>query len=346
VITDATSVAKQQYSIDGGASWQTFNNGNEISVTAQEGGEILFRGTNRKSLYAALQIGGNPANAWTIEPDPADGKAKAGGDIGTLLDYRNIPSDLGDGAFSNMFEGCTSLVSAPELTATTLAEGCYAYMFSGCTSLVSAPALPAEALAIACYTWMFAGCTSLVSAPALPAEALEEYCYLAMFGACTSLATAPALPAKTLAESCYLSMFNGCESLATAPALPAKALEEDCYSWMFSGCTNLDSAPALPAETLATRCYQGMFRDCESLVDAPALPAQTLKDECYQNMFEGCIGLKSITVSFTSWDPNYTNDWVKDVPSGGTFTCPTGLFEEYGDDRIPQGWTYNPITTP
>ena len=34
-----------------------------------------------------------------------------------------------------MFDGCTSLVSAPELPATTLANYCYQHMFNGCTNL-------------------------------------------------------------------------------------------------------------------------------------------------------------------------------------------------------------------
>jgi hypothetical protein len=34
-----------------------------------------------------------------------------------------------------MFSGCTSLVNAPELPATTLADRCYSYMFYGCTKL-------------------------------------------------------------------------------------------------------------------------------------------------------------------------------------------------------------------
>ena len=34
-----------------------------------------------------------------------------------------------------MFYGCTSLTSAPELKATTLAPNCYNGMFSGCTKL-------------------------------------------------------------------------------------------------------------------------------------------------------------------------------------------------------------------
>lgn len=34
-----------------------------------------------------------------------------------------------------MFWGCTSLITAPELPATTLVNSCYTDMFNGCTSL-------------------------------------------------------------------------------------------------------------------------------------------------------------------------------------------------------------------
>ena len=36
---------------------------------------------------------------------------------------------------NNKFSNCTSLTTAPELPATTLANNCYSKMFSGCTSL-------------------------------------------------------------------------------------------------------------------------------------------------------------------------------------------------------------------
>jgi hypothetical protein len=34
-----------------------------------------------------------------------------------------------------MFQGCTSLTTAPVLPAMTLSQYCYLYMFSGCTNL-------------------------------------------------------------------------------------------------------------------------------------------------------------------------------------------------------------------
>ena len=88
-----------------------------------------------------------------------------------------------------MFSGCTSLESAPELSATTLAENCYRYMFYNCTSLTSAPELSAKELAEGCYSNMFSGCTSLTSAPELSATTLADYCYESMFYGCSSLSS-------------------------------------------------------------------------------------------------------------------------------------------------------------
>ena len=86
-------------------------------------------------------------------------------------------------------------------------------MFNGCTSLTTAPELPATALAFACYNSMFLDCTSLMVAPELPATTLAESCYFEMFYGCTSLTTAPELPATALADYCYHYMFNGCTNL-------------------------------------------------------------------------------------------------------------------------------------
>ena len=121
---------------------------------------------------------------------------------------------ISTGCYKSMFEGCTSLTSAPKvLPATTLASYCYNNMFLGCTSLTSAPELPATTLANSCYNYMFLGCTSLSSAPELPATKLTNYCYYYMFFRCSSLTSAPKLPATTLAFECYESIFKGCTKI-------------------------------------------------------------------------------------------------------------------------------------
>ena len=203
-----------------------------------------------------------------------------------------LPSTtLADYCYSNMFEGCSSLTTAPELPATTLASYCYEYMFNRCSSLTSAPILPATTLAEGCYNNMFDSCTSLTTALELPATTLTNWCYRSMFDSCTSLTTAPELPATTLAQSCYEQMFYGCTSLTTAPELPATTLTNECYQYMFYNCTSLIKAPELPATILAQRCYQQMFKGCTSLTTAPELHVTTLANNCYNGMFDGCTSL-------------------------------------------------------
>ncbi|MBP5703406.1 MAG: leucine-rich repeat protein, partial [Paludibacteraceae bacterium] len=200
--------------------------------------------------------------------------------------------------------------------------------------------LPATTLTVACYQSMFEGCTSLTQAPELPATTLAHGCYQYMFEGCTSLTQAPALPATTLANCCYQYMFEGCTSLTQAPELPATTLTVACYQRMFEGCTSLTQAPELPATTLANDCYAYMFRGCTSLTQAPELPATTLADYCYYNMFNSCSNLSKIKLNITEWDfESSTTGWVKDVAPTGTFICPKALAEEYGKDRIPEGWT-------
>ena len=252
-------------------------------------------------------------------------------------------TELANYCYYEMFSGCTSLIKAPALPATSLAERCYSNMFSGCTSLTQAPVLPAETLIGGCYISMFRSCTSLTQAPELPAKELADNCYLYMFSGCTSLIKAPALPATSLADSCYSYMFSDCSSLTQAPVLPATELANYCYRGMFRGCTSLTQAPELPATALADYCYHYMFSDCSSLTQAPVLPATTLANYCYYQMFHGCTNLNSINVNFSAWNPtSATYFWVTNVSSSGTFTCPTDLPKEFGDNRIPTGWSVNP----
>ena len=210
----------------------------------------------------------------------------------SLISSPQLPAiSLLEYCYSYMFSGCSSLTSAPELPATTLADYCYQYMFQSCASLVEPPMLPATTLARNCYEYMFNNCTSLIHSPDLPAIIMKLGCYQNMFYGCTSLTTAPALPATIMVDNCYLSMFQRCTKLIKPPELPATVLAYRCYDSMFNGCTSLTTAPALPATETATYCYRYMFRGCTKLTSAPTLPATTLQSYCYQYMFSGCSSL-------------------------------------------------------
>ena len=205
--------------------------------------------------------------------------------------------------FQSLFQGCTSLTTAPALPATTLVNSCYNSMFSGCTSLTTAPALPATTLATNCYLMMFYNCRSLISAPAvLPAETL--------------------VAGTSENNGCYGQMFYRCTSLTTAPALPATTLASYCYPQMFVGCTSLTATPLLPATALPTGCYFAMFKGCTSLATVRTAQTQAWGDG-------------------TSDDPSLF--WLEGVAATGTFYCPTALGTNAtitrGVSACPEGWT-------
>ena len=114
-----------------------------------------------------------------------------------------------------MFYNCSSLTTAPELPATTLADNCYWSMFEGCTSLTTAPELPATTLADGCYWSMFEGCTSLTTAPELPATTLAESCYEYMFYNCSKLKNITMLATNINATGCLSEWVSGVASIGT-----------------------------------------------------------------------------------------------------------------------------------
>ena len=175
-----------------------------------------------------------------------------------------------------MFKGCTSLTSAPELKATTLANGCYFGMFNGCASLTAAPKLPATELERLCYGDMFSNCTSLESAPELPATKLAEYCYYEMFYGCTSLTSAPKLSAIELAEACYCKMFSGCKNLSSVTML---ALDSEITSksycvnyWLYNAGTEKNVSRTLIVKDEAA------YKALENTTNY--LPDNWKKDQC------------------------------------------------------------------
>ena len=338
-LTVSFSVNTIYYSMDN-ATWISLSAGTETPVVAS--GEKIFFKASGLTASSTSGIG-----TFTIS-----GACNVGGNIMSLLkeNYANETELTASYQFMNLFlnattikdasrlgmprqkvsaysfraafKGCTSLVNAPELPATTLASYCYGYvwsqhgksdiydgMFEGCTSLVNAPALPATTLVTGCYAAMFKGCVNLINAPKLPAKTMAQYCYSAMFANCSNLVNAPALPATTLAVGCYggyyyntslsssnitrslRGMFEGCTSLVNAPALPATELVDSCYSRLFYGCTSLVKAPELSAVTLSVYCYNYMFYNCTNLVDVPDLKAMTPASYSCYYMFANCSNL-------------------------------------------------------
>ena len=161
-----------------GTNWSVFTPGTTTITLANAGDKVYFRGDNTtvsesNSTYYKFIMSGEIA---------------ASGNIMSLLDTTCKSTTISNNyCYYRMFNGCTSLTTAPALPATTLASNCYRQMFRDCTSLTEAPALPATKLVSSCYAGMFRGCTSLTTAPELPATTLEVSCYREMFYGCRGL---------------------------------------------------------------------------------------------------------------------------------------------------------------
>ena len=362
--SNADAAKTIQYSTDNGSTWTsltTSTTAQELGGTLNVGDKVLVKGTN--TVYGGTNynsFGGTAkvnvyGNIMSLISGDSFANNKTFIDAFTFIrlfnSYTNLLSaenlilpatTLEVNCYSNMFDGCTGLTTAPELPATTLVKSCYDSMFKGCTNLKTAPVLHATTLADWCYQNMFYGCTSLVNAPVLPATTLTQSCYQNMFEDCTSLETAPVLPATTLTQNCYLAMFKGCTGLTTAPELPATTLATNCYREMFSGCKSLTTAPSvLPATKLANYCYQNMFSGCTGLTTAPELPATKLAGSCYRQMFYGCTKLNYIKCLATDISaPRCTSSWITNVASSGTFVKAASMTSwTTGSSGIPTGWT-------
>jgi len=191
-----------EYSTDE-SQWNPYTIGEKISLA--DGTFLLFRAGEQKNL--TFSKGSDSYYHFEIS-----GPVTAQGNIMSLLD-RDFSTPLSTNAFFALFEGCKSLLSAPELPAKALAYNCYGRMFSSSSALTYVPDLPATEMRVYCYNNMFANCTSLKFAPELPATRLDMGCYHCMFEGCTSLTSAPELPATELVSNCYEFMYKDCRNL-------------------------------------------------------------------------------------------------------------------------------------
>ena len=292
------------YSINGGewSSWSTSESGFPKTVSA--GDKVRFKGT--QDTYANNQyyttFSGSTA-IFNIE-----------GNIMSMLYGDNFSGQtelVSAYTFSHLFEG-VNVISAENLIlpATSLTTGCYRSMFQGCSSLSTAPALPATTLSGTCYSYMFQGCTSLTTAPELKTTTLAYSCYENMFYGCSSLATAPELKATTLTSNCYTAMFQGCTSLIAAPDLLATELASGCYSYMFTNCTNLNYVKCLAAspDIQYTMAWLDGVAATGTFVKNPDATWGT--------------GVSQIPQGWTVEDDSYADKYLTfDIISGGTILC-------------------------
>ena len=140
-----------EYSTDGN-TWSSFEVGTTTVTLANIGDKMYMRATSAGNTgmgcYSS-DYGGFIYNRFVMA-----GKISASGNVDTLLN-QNVNATLTFACYYGLFEYCTSLTSAPELPATTLADYCYKLMFHGCTSLTTAPTIKTYTSGLAdCFSQM------------------------------------------------------------------------------------------------------------------------------------------------------------------------------------------------
>lgn len=167
------------YSVDDGNTWNTVSTGD--LVTLNKGEKVLLKGTNSSydydgysgSILRCFFLSDSDYNIYgnmlsMFYGDNFVENTELGGQSfsvrGNVISAENLvlPSEFSpEGSLDSMFQGCTSLTTAPQLLATRLTNYCYHSMFSDCAGLITAPKLPATRLGKNCYQFMFYGCTNL-----------------------------------------------------------------------------------------------------------------------------------------------------------------------------------------
>ncbi len=227
-LTASLSINTCEYCVDGDDNWKALSAGT-ATESINSGHTLSFRGN-------LAPKSSNGIGTFTINK-----KCNLKGNCMSMIFGDNASDNYSLSgktyAFYKLFYDCSNIVNVSSnfLPATTLANSCYSSMFNGCTSLTTAPVLPATALAQNCYNSMFQNCTSLTTAPELPATSLVQSCYSFMFQGCTSLTTAPELPATTLESNCYQYMFRNCKKLNYIKMLATNISASSCLNNWVNG---------------------------------------------------------------------------------------------------------------
>ena len=282
------------------ASGTCGENGNNLTWTLYDTGELVIEGTGRMANYSEGTAPWYKNRLSITSVTIQDGVTS----VGSYAFYycieltdASIPAgvtSIGDHAFDNCIkisellipEGVTSIGKyafrgCSSLTSVTIPDGVTSigdYAFSGCSSLTSVT-IPEGVRSISWYT--FSGCSSLTSVT-IP-DGVMSIGYYA-FSGCSSL-TSVTIPDGVTGIGDYA--FSGCSSL-TSVTIPESVTSMRDYAFM--GCSSLTSV-TIPKSV--THIYRYAFSNCSSLTSVMISEGVRSIGE---STFSGCSSLTSVTI--------------------------------------------------
>ena len=310
-----------QYSVDG-TTFRDFYKSTRVFLN--KGGRVWFKGTYTR------------VNAMNYYSFRSDKPVYCNGSVMSIA-YSQNDSIERPYQFYKLFEGMTTLLSAPGLPAVKLQPYCYAYMFSGCINLRETPDVKSDYIDSHACCGMFHNCKGVkYSYRAL--KNVEDYAYCNCYNGCASLEKAGSLIVNSMGSYACDAMYANCGSLEEPPELNTPVLSPYCFYSMFSS-SMLLKAPETPVKTLVEGCYSNMF-SYTYLTESPLLPAPSLQKNSCREMFTGCYILNKITCLATDVPSGTTTSWVDGVSDSGLFLkSPAMVKWDTGVNGVPENWT-------
>ncbi len=195
---------------------------------------------------------------------------------------------------SDMFYGCSSLISLDVSNFDTTNVTNMGFMFSDCTSLTSLDVSKFDTSNVGWMNFMFSDCTSLTSLDVSSFDTSNVTTMELMFSGCSSLTSLDVSNFDTSNVIRMNGMFYGCTSLT---GLDVSNFDTSNVGWMdsmFYGCTSLTGLDVSNFDTSNVTLMYGMFSDCTSLTSLDVSNFDTSCVTSMSSMFYGCTSLTSL----------------------------------------------------
>lgn len=191
-------------------------------------------------------------------------------------------------------------------------------LFNGCSNLVSINIEALDTSHAADMSYMFQGCSSL---SALDLSKFDTSCVTrmdSMFGGCSSLKALRLSSFDTRSVTSMSGMFNNCSSLRSVDVSSFDTSNVNSMSWMFSECSSLASIDVSGFDTSLTTSAFGLFHGCSSLkqLDLSSFDMSAVRE--MGMFFYGCTSLQEVKLGkgfvFVGNDSFLPNEYSWDVP--------------------------------
>ena len=198
---------------------------------------------------------------------------------------------------SDMFEGCSSLISLDLSGFDTSSVTGMCAMFFGCSNLISLDLTGFDTSCVTTMASMFSGCSSLTALDLASFDTSSVTTMESMFSGCSSLTTLDLTSFGTSNVTTMESMFYECKSLVSLNLTNFDTSSVTRMDFMFEKCNSLTSLDLSSFDTSNVTYMNWMFSWCSSLTSLNLSRFDASAVAGMYSMFYGCDNLPNIICS-------------------------------------------------